>query len=256
MLLTLFAVSLIGGFCSGFLGVGGAVVLIPLLLSVPPLVGVGQLDMSEVSGLTMIQVLASSIVGFLVHRRGGFAHIRTILSIGIPMGVCSFAGAAVSRYMSGETMLLIFGCLVAISFGLLMKKASDEGDEERTEFTFNPYLSVLVGAIIGFVAGVVGAGGGFVLIPVMVRVLKIPMKVGVGSSLGIVFFGALMGAAGKMLTLQVEWLYLLPVIAGCIPAAFVGAQVSKRLPVRYVRYTLVSLISVILVKTWWDILAG
>jgi uncharacterized membrane protein YfcA len=115
---------------------------------------------------------------------------------------------------------------------------------------------MIMGSVVGFVAGIIGAGGGFVLIPIMVRILKIPMKVAVGSSLGIIFFGALMGTAGKMLTLQVQWLYLIPVIGGCLPAAFVGAQVSKRLPAKYVRYALVGLIAIIFVKTWWDILSG
>jgi uncharacterized membrane protein YfcA len=254
MLPVLFCVSLVGGFCSGFLGVGGAVVLIPLLLSVPPLVGAEQLEMSQVSGLTMIQVLVASIMGFLVHRKGGFAHLRTVFSIGIPMGICSFAGAAVSKLMTSETMLLMFGVLVAVALVLLLRKASDEGSDATMEFSFNPYLSALMGGVVGFVAGVIGAGGGFVLIPVMVRVLKIPMKVAVGSSLGIVFFGALLGAVGKILTLQVEWAYLVPVIAGCVPAAIVGAHVSKRLPPAAVRYALLALVSLILVKTWWDIL--
>lgn len=253
MILTLFVLSLIGGFCSGLLGVGGAVLLIPMLLAVPPLVGVGALSMHAVSGLTMVQVLASSATGFLAHRRSGFAHLKTILTIGIPMGLFSFAGAALSKSMAGETLLLVFGVVVAAALVLLLGRSPCESDD-ATDFKFNGMASAVSGAAVGFVSGIVGAGGGFIMIPIMLRLLKIPVRVAVGSSLGIVFLGSLMGSAGKMLTVQVEWLYLLPIVAGSLPASVLGAYVSKRVPSARLRQTLLLLVLLIFVKTAYDVI--
>ncbi len=92
MYITLFLLSLVGGFCAGLLGVGGAVVLIPLMYAVPQLVGVGALSMPEVAGISMLQVLAASITGCISHKRSGYTHMPIILAIGIPMAVCSFFG--------------------------------------------------------------------------------------------------------------------------------------------------------------------
>ena len=103
--------------------------------------------------------------------------------------------------------------------------------------------------------GIVGAGGGFILIPVMTRILKIPMRVAVGSSLGIIFIGAFMGSLGKILSLQVEWAYLIPVLAGAIPAALIGARLSKKLPAVYIRYSLLVIIFLTILKTWSEILS-
>ena len=68
---TLLVVGFSGAFVAGLLGVGGAVVMIPLLLYVPPLLGVGRLDIKAVAGVTMTQVLVAAAVGMLAHRRYG-----------------------------------------------------------------------------------------------------------------------------------------------------------------------------------------
>jgi uncharacterized membrane protein YfcA len=252
---TFFLLSAIGGFFSGLLGVGGAVILIPLLRSVPPLFGVGELTMAQVSGITMIQVLAASIVGFLGHRRGGTAHTHTILTIGIPMGICALFGATLSKTLSDRAMLVLFGILVAIAFALLLKKAPGEGkDEADDHFAFNAPLSVAVGSSVGLVSGILGAGGGFIIISLMIRVLRIPMRIAVGSSLGIVFIGATMGSIGKITSGQVEWGCLIPVLCGSIPAALLGVRVNRKLPAAHVRYVLLGVVLLVLIKTWIKIL--
>ena len=255
MLLTLLFLSIVGGFCSGLIGVGGAVVLIPLLLGVPPLLGTGSLNMHEIAGITMIQVLAASITGYLAHRRSRLAHMPTIVTVGIPMGLLSFVGAAVSRSMSGHLMLGLFFILVVVAFLLLLRPAPGESSPEQSpEFTFRKLPSMASGCIVGFVSGVVGAGGGFILIPIMIRILKIPMRVTVGSSLGIVFLGALMGSVGKIITLQVQWAYLLPVLAGSLPASLCGAYVSKRISPCRIRQVLLILVLVIMCKSLYDLI--
>ncbi len=254
MILVLFFVSCVGGFFSGLLGVGGAVLLIPLLLTVPPLIGVAKLSVHEVAGITMMQVLLSSFFGCISHGIGGYSHKETIFSIGIPMGIFSLMGSILSKRMNGNIMILIFTILVFAAFILLFKKASDEHENSSNEFEFKKIRSVLIGSSVGFASGILGAGGGFIIIPLMVRLLNIPMKIAVGSSLGIIFIGALMGSVGKIITLQVEWKYLLPVILGTLPASILGAQISKKLSPKILRCALMAVIFLVLLNSIKDLL--
>jgi len=257
VLLILFLLSVAGGLFSGFLGIGGAVVLIPLMLEVPPLVGAGALTMHQVAAITMVQVLAASITGYFAHRRSGLAHTGVILAVGGPMGVFALLGAVLSKSLSSATILAIFGCLVAAAFIMLLAKTPEaSAGEDIADFRFSIPLSLSAGTVVGLAAGIVGAGGGFVIVPVMIRVLRMPVKVAVGSSLGIVVLGALMGSIGKILTLQVPWEYLPPIIGGSIPASLLGAWATRRIPGVHVKRTLTLVVLLVLLKTWKDILFG
>ena len=147
--LVLIAVSLLGGFCSGLLGVGGAVVLIPLLLAIPPLLGAGDLTMNTVAGITMLQVLTASAMGMLLHRSGGYTHIPTVLAFGIPMGLTAFVGAAATRGLPSLVLETAFGVIVTLALLLLCLPTRGIVGDERA-FTFNRTASVLCGGGVGF----------------------------------------------------------------------------------------------------------
>ncbi len=256
MALALFLISLVGGLFSGLLGIGGAVVLIPLMRAVPPPLGAGELTMGEIAGITMIQVLAASITGWLTHRRGGRAHTPTILAMGIPLACAAFAGAywrppEIHRH-------IVFGILVTLALGMLFGKSREERadprDGDSADFAPNIPLAILLGGLVGLSSGIVGAGGGFILIPLMIRVLKVPIKIAVGSSLGIIFLGALMGVAGKIASTQVEWKYVLPVLLASVPASIVGAKLSAKVKPTYIRRALFTMVLLAFAHTWWDLL--
>ncbi|MGE4489971.1 MAG: sulfite exporter TauE/SafE family protein [Kiritimatiellales bacterium] len=258
MIITLLILGLLGGFLSGMLGVGGAVIMIPLMLTVPPLVGAGELTMTEVAGLSMIQVLVSSVSGMIIHKKNNFVNGRVLVSVGIPMGIFALFGAYLSKHMGDRILLLFFGFLVLVAFiMLLLKKEKNEvSTAPAEEFQFRLIPSLLIGAFVGFMSGAVGAGGGFILIPLMVTVLRVPLKVTVGTSLGIVFIGALTGSIGKILSMQVSLMTVIPLIIGSIPAAQLGAKCSKAMKPSTVRYLLLAVVFLSAAKVWWKILAG
>jgi uncharacterized membrane protein YfcA len=256
MTITLFVLGLLGGFLSGLLGLGGAVVMIPLMLAVPPLVGVGQLTMKEVAGLSMLQVLASSVSGILIHHKNNFVNWKVLLSIGVPMGICALGGSYFSKHMENRTLLIFFGLLVLASFILLLTHKQERADARPEEFKFRLIPSLLIGTFVGFVSGAVGAGGGFILIPLMIIVLRVPMKVTVGTSLGIVFIGALTGSIGKLISMQVSVVTAIPLILGSIPAAQLGAKCSKAISSRVIHRILLVVVFFSMVKIWWTVFAG
>lgn len=249
MIAILFCLSLLGGFLSGFLGVGGALVMIPLMLSVPPLLGAGELSVKAVSGLSMVQVLFASLSGIIVHKKNAYVSRFLLIYTGIPMGLASLLGSYYSKNIPDRTILLIFFILtLAALFLFAFEKHSCR---EGITFTINKMtlpLSILMGIIVGMLSGIVGAGGGFILIPLMTAVLKVPIRLAVGSSLGIIFIAALFGAAGKMLSLQVEFVYLIPVLAGSLLAAQFGARFSRRCSSKTIHNALLAVIALSMIQ--------
>ncbi len=256
MALTLFFISCVGGFVSGLLGVGGAVILIPLLLSVPPLTGAGSLDIHSVSAITMIQVLVTSALGAFIHRRAGNMHARSVAIIGIPLGLCALLGAVLSKYATADVLLLAFGLLVLVPFFIFPPKEKPNLQVRVELFQLHSGQGATVGAVVGMVSGLIGAGGGFVLVPLLVTLLKFPFKMAVGSSLGIVFIGALLGSAGKIATLQVHWSYVVPVLLGSLPMVHLGSILCRYLPARYIRLLFLILLILVVLDTWGKILLG
>ncbi len=246
MILVLFALGLIGGFLSGLLGLGGAIVMIPLMLNVPAFLGVGELSMRTVAGLSMFQVLFSSLFGILIHRKNKHVHTRTFLAVGIPMGICALAGAYASKFIPNEAILGVFGILIVVALiVLLVDNRTQQGDTVSAEnLRVSLFRSVLAGTVVGTLSGIVGAGGGFILVPIMVSFLGIPLKITIGTSLGVVFIGALMGSIGKIVSFQVDFVLALPLIVGSIVSARLGAKVSNQLPSHVLKYALIAVVVV------------
>lgn len=255
MFLTLLIVSMLGGFMSGLLGLGGAVVLIPLMLTIPPILGVGELSMKTVSGLSMIQVLFSSLSGLVIHKKNKFIHFESLLFIGIPIGFSAFAGSYFSKHVNNLFLMYVFVILVIAAFLMLaMDKKFKKNDMLLNEIKINKLLSVFTGLVTGAFTGMIGVGGGFVLIPFMAYILKIPFKATIGTSLGIIFIGAVAGSIGKIVSFQVEFALVLPVIIGSLLAAQFGARVNKKTHPDILRYILMIVVILSIIQVVYKII--
>src|SRR4030043_1982069 len=107
-LITLLFLGLGGGFLSGLLGLGGAIFMIPLFLYVPPLLGVGHLDMKQVAAMSMVQVLAASLSGVIVHHKNRFVSKSLLLYMGVANAVGNLAGSIFSKQTKSAFLLAIF----------------------------------------------------------------------------------------------------------------------------------------------------
>ena len=125
--LTLAALGFAGAFASGLVGVGGAIVMIPLLFYVPPLLAVGSLDIKLVAGVTMAQVLAASAMGVWTHGRGAMLHRRLALWGGSAMALGSLAGAVGSHFVEGRVLLLVFALMATTALLLMFIKPAEAG---------------------------------------------------------------------------------------------------------------------------------
>jgi len=252
--LTLLALGFGGAFVAGLLGAGGAFVMIPLLLYVPPLLGVGQLDIKEVAGVTMAQVLVAASAGMLAHRRHGAVNTGIVWAGGVAMAIASFVGALASKYVSGRALLFVFAVMVTTAAVLAFVGAERDAARSDGPFAFSRLRVGAVAGTVGLAAGLVGAGGGFLLVPLLLVVADIPIRVTIGSSLAITALAAISGFTGKLVTGQIPLAPTLAVVAGAIPGARFGAAMSRRLSPFGLRVALFAFVTVTAIKVWADLL--
>ncbi len=246
-----------GAFVAGLVGIGGAIIMIPLLLFVPPLFGMRPEGIHGVAGVTMVQVAAAGVVGMLAHRRAGNVESTLVLTLGGAMMIASLAGAVLSRSVSPEMLSGVFASLALVAAILMLSGGRRlRFDRHSVPLVFSKPLAVLLGVGVGILVGMVGAGGGFLLIPLMVWALGVPMRVAVGSSLAIVALSGIAGAMGKALTGQVDWYLALALVSGALPGARLGSTVSKWTRADLLALLLGVLIAVTAARMWWDILVG
>lgn len=254
-----FAVCLLGlavSFLSGLLGIGGGVVMTPLLLYLPSLLGIGHLGIREVAGLTMVQGFVGALSGLLRHRSYGFVHKGLVLYMGSTIALSSLAGAVISKYASQQLLLAVFGLLALVGAGLMLLPKNEAGEKlGPAEISFNRPVAVLMATSVGFLGGLVGQGGAFILIPLMLYVLRLPTRITIGSSLGIVFFSALAGLIGKAGTGQVDSLLAVSLALGAIPGAQLGGYVSKTVSTKALRGILAALVALTALNIWYALLA-
>ena len=246
-----------GGFVAGLVGIGGAIVMIPLLLYVPPLLGVPALGMHAVAGITLVQVMAAGLTGMLAHRQGGHVESSLVMTLGLGTILASLAGGIASRYVSAPALTGLFASLAVVA-ALLMLAGTRRRMQEVSggDLEFNRVAAVALGVLTGFFVGMVGAGGGFLLVPMMIYLLGVPVRVAVGTSLAIVALGATAGTIGKAATGQVEWMLALALVTGALPGARIGAILSRRMSAASLAQLLGAVIGLIAVKMWWDIAGG
>ena len=253
---TLAGLGFIGAFLSGLVGVGGAIVMIPLLYYVPPLLGVGSLDIKLVSGVTMAQVVAATAMGATIHGNAGAVHRTLAVVAGISMATASLIGAVASRYVSGRTLLAVFGVMGALAFGLMfLPSPENSAAPVAGPVAVDRWAAIVYPATIGLLSGLVGAGGAFLLVPVLAGVMRIPLRLSIGTSLAIAGIAALAGFLGKLLTGQVPPWPTVTVVGGSLVGAAVGARLSRRAPTRVLRAVLGGLIALVTLRVWADVLS-
>jgi uncharacterized membrane protein YfcA len=252
---TLLVLGFSGAFVAGLLGAGGAFVMIPLLLYVPPLLGVGQLDVKAVAGVTMTQVLAAASVGMLAHRRHVAVNAQLVWVGGAAMAVGSFIGALASKLASDRVLLAVFAIMVTGAAALVfVGAAGDAAREGGALVSFSRWRAAGVAGVVGLAAGLVGAGGGFLLVPLFLVIVGVPIRVTIGSSLAIMTVAASSGFLGKLVTAQIPLAPTLAVVAGAIPGAQLGAVVSHRLSPFGLRLAFFVLLVLTALRVWADLL--
>lgn len=253
--LTLLVLGMGGAFVAGLLGIGGAMVMIPLLLYVPPVLNVGTLSMKAIGGITMVQVVAATVSATIAHHRHEQVNSRVAWMGGTSMAASSLLGAVVSYYIHERWILVAFALMVSAAAVLMLVADRISPPSRPLPAKFSLQRTVLVCVGVGFLTGLVGAGGAFLLVPLLLTVVRLPLRVTIGTSLAIAAAAAVAGTAGKAATGQIPYAAALIVAAGALPGGHLGAAVSRRLTNQQLRVAFALIVAVVATRVWWHVLS-
>ncbi|WP_077620297.1 sulfite exporter TauE/SafE family protein [Bacillus sinesaloumensis] len=253
-IIIIFLIGFIGSYISGMLGIGGSIIKYPMLLYIPPLFGLAAFSAHEVSGISAVQVFFATIGGVWAYRKGGYLNKKLILYMGISILVGSFVGGFGSKYMSEGGINVVYGLLALIAAIMMFIPKKNVDDIPFDQVTFNKWLATILALIVGIGAGIVGAAGAFLLVPIMLVVLKIPTRMTIASSLAITFISSIGSTVGKITTGQIEYFPAVIMIVASLIASPLGANAGKKMNTKVLQIILAILIAATAVKIWMDIL--
>lgn len=218
------ALAVLIGLSLGLLGGGGSI------LTVPILVYALGLETHEAMAMSLLVVGATSLAALVPHARAGRVRWRTGLLFGATSMVGAFAAGRIAHYIPGVFLLLAFGGMMVVTAVAMMrgrKKPSPDaaGDEERS------YPKIVAeGFIVGAVTGLVGAGGGFLVVPALVLLGGVPMREAVGTSLLVIAMKSAAAFFGHATTVEIDYALAGMVTAAAIVGSFIGAAAAGKVP--------------------------
>lgn len=233
-----YASSFLIGISLGLIGGGGSILTVPVLVY---LLGVEPVTATAYS---LFIVGLSSLVGAFPKYREGLVDLRSAVVFGIPSIAAVFAtrrflvpaipaelgavaGVAVTK---GMLMMLLFAVLmVAASVSMIRNGRPQHPETSSRERRFNYPLILLEGAVVGVLTGLVGAGGGFLIIPALVLLSGLPMKQAVGTSLLIIAAKSLIGFLVDATAYTMDWRLLSIVSAIAMAGILAGNRLSRRI---------------------------
>lgn len=240
------AIGLLGGFMAGLLGVGGGIVIIPLLVY-----GAG-VPVSIATGVSMVQAFFATVSGVAIHHRNQVVDWE----LGATLGVAGVLGALIGSFgsarLSADSLLTIYLSLVILALALLFLAPR----RERPRATkVNPWVAIPLGFGVGILAGMLGVGGGFIMTPLLITALHVPTRTAVGTSLVMIIPTTFFGSIGKIATGQFDLGVAAVVVVGSILGAQAGARVNARIPPRAIHAALALVLLGILIRTGIDLIS-
>lgn len=225
------------GIALGLIGGGGSI------LTVPVLVYLFAINPVLATAYSLFIVGTTSIVGSVSYFRKGLVNTKTAIVFGIPSIAAVFLTRAyivpsipATVFTMGNfvvtkniLLMLLFAVLMIFASYSMIKKDKGHTVEIRGNQQFNYPLIFVEGIVVGMLTGLVGAGGGFLIIPALVLLSKLPMKEAVGTSLVIIAAKSLIGFFGENSETAIDWPFLLRVTTVAIGGIFIGMHLSKRI---------------------------
>ena len=246
----------LGGFAAGLLGFGGGVVMFPLLLYIPPLLGFTHLDAKTVAAVVVAQVFFSTAVAGAAHFRSGRVHRRLTLVAGLTSAGGAFLGGVASPWVSNRVLVLLFGSITLLVMTMMALPAPAHSEDNRSMDQIQlPTLKLSIfSTLTGAITGLLGSGN-FIFPPLLIYIFKVPTRIAIGSSPIIALLNSSAGFLGKLMTDQVPFVLTVVVVCGAGVGAIGGEWLNRRLSSTTLRRIYAALVTVIALKVWLTLLA-
>jgi hypothetical protein len=231
------------GFVLGLFGGGGAILTMPTFVY---LVGINPVASSAYS---LFVIGSSSLVGSVRYYRKGWLNLEAAIVFALPSLITVFlmrkwlVPAIPNIIFQTDNILITKDLLIMLVFAgmmlfsaISMLRSRAVQEENEAEIDLNYSILFFQGILVGLIAGLVGAGGGFLIVPALVMLANLPMRVAVGTSLLIIATNSLIGFLGDLGNARIEWQFLLTyslltilgVLGGTYTNRFVKAENLKK----------------------------
>ncbi|MGC8491713.1 MAG: sulfite exporter TauE/SafE family protein [Syntrophobacteraceae bacterium] len=249
----LLSCSLFGSFLSSLLGIGGAIILIPVILFFQKSVHL-NLGMHGITGLTTLFVFVAGVIGFWAHGRHYKIDKKLVLLTGAGASIGALAGGMVQFYLPQNIIMITFILLLFLVGSLMLWPIKNENTEMPQYSLTQAVLGCLAG---GFLAGMCGIGGGTILVPFMIVFLRIPTRAAISTGLALVMLAGFFGLSGRLEhASSIHWILGIPLVLGILPGSLFGTFVNRRMPTAILRKSFGVLILALAVEQLVGHLAG
>ena len=238
------------GVMSGLLGVGGGTIMVPIFR-----LAFGMSPLAS-TATSLFAIIPTSISGVVAHTRAKTCVPKLGLALGVGGAVMSPMGVWLASVSPGWLVICVAAIVIGFSAFKMFKKAvkcaptpragraggnvqaaSAKAVPDQPVLSRKQYLQgACIGLIAGLASGYVGVGGGFIMVPLMLAVLGIPMSLASGTSLIAIMILAIPGVIEQGLLGNIEYLAGIAIVVGSIPGALVGARLVRMVPERQLRF--------------------
>ncbi|MDW4905522.1 sulfite exporter TauE/SafE family protein [Streptomyces sp. ADMS] len=222
MITVVIAASLLIGVSLGILGGGGSI------LTVPILVYLAGLEVKQAIATSLFVVGVTSAAAVVPHARAGRVRWRTGLLFGVAGMAGAYGGGRLAEFIPGTVLLIAFGLMMVATAIAMIRGRKQAPAKVHHELPVGHVL--LEGIVVGLVTGLVGAGGGFLVVPALALLGGLPMSVAVGTSLLVISMKSFAGLAGYLSSVHIDWGLATLVTATAVVGGLVGGRLAGRIP--------------------------
>ena len=200
------------GISLGLLGGGGSILTVPLLAYV------AGLDPKQAIATSLLVVGVTSAVGAITHARAGRVRWKIAAIFGVAAMAGAYAGGRLAHFIPGNILLIAFAAIMIAAAVAMLRGRREVSDESVGPL---PVAKILLqGAAVGMISGLVGAGGGFLLVPALALLGGLAMPAAVGTSLVVIAMQSFAGFAAHLSGETIDWK-----LAGMVTAAAVAGSI-------------------------------
>ena len=208
------------GISLGLLGGGGSILTVPLLAYV------AGMDPKQAIATSLFVVGVTSAVGAITHARAGRVRPKVAAVFGVAAMAGAYGGGRLAHLVPGNVLLIAFAVIMIAAAVAMLRGRRDVGDESAGPL---PVVKILLqGAVVGMISGLVGAGGGFLLVPALALLGGLPMPAAVGTSLVVISMQSFAGLAGHLATDPIDWKIAGAVTAAAVVGSILGGMLTSR----------------------------
>lgn len=255
--LFLFVTGTIVGIFSGLLGIGGALLMFPILLYLPGLINLPTISVHMITGITSMQTTFGTAAAAYFHHKTGNVNKALVINIGLGIALGALIGSIMSESMQGTVLVWIYATVLVVAAILLMlRNAESEGHVEKPDINKSRIKLFLFSFIVGLPCGILGLAGSVIIIPLLNSLFEVPLKVCISSGTHIAFIASLVTLIGKALTGQLELISAIIISISATIGAFIGTQLNRKADPLVLRRILFVIILLALTKIFANILFG